>query len=321
MDRREFLMNTAAGVAAVTAAGLEGAPEAAAAGRELLPRRVLGKTGRKLSIIGFGGIIVMGHEQPEANRIVAEAVDGGVNYFDVAPSYGDGEAEEKLGPALEPFRRNSFLACKTGRRDRQGAQEELDRSLKRLRTDHFDLYQLHGLTKMSELDQALGAEGALKTFEAAKKEGRIRHIGFSAHSVEVALAAIDRYPFDSILFPVNFVLFNQANFGPQVVKKAQEKGMGILALKSMASQPWPEGAKREYKYCWYQPVEEPVLATLAVRFTLSQPITAAVPPGDVRLFRTALKAGQGFKKLSAEDLKTIKARAAERQPIFRLETA
>ena len=105
-----------------------------------LRQRKYGQTGVKLSIIGFGGIVVDGAEQQHANRVVAEAFEKGVNYFDVSPTYGD--AELKLGPALEPYRKKVFLACKTGQRRREGALEELNESLKRLRTDYFDLYQL-----------------------------------------------------------------------------------------------------------------------------------------------------------------------------------
>jgi aryl-alcohol dehydrogenase-like predicted oxidoreductase len=317
MDRREFLKGAAGAAAAL---GIGGTTESLAASGGLATRK-LGKTGRRVSIIGFGGIVLLGHEQEEANRIVSEATDQGVTYFDVAPSYGNGEAEEKLGPALEPYRQRVFLACKTGRRDKKGAEEELNRSLARLKTDHFDTYQLHGLTRMEELDQSLSDDGALKTFEAAKKDGRIRAIGFSAHSAEVALAAMDRYPFDTILFPVNFVLFHQANFGPQVLKKAKEKGVGFLALKSMAHQPWPKDAKREYPNCWYQPISDEATANLSVRFTLSQLVAAAVPPGDLRLWRIALKAALNYKPLAKGEQETLRKIAETSTPIFRLGTA
>ena len=161
---------------------------------------------------------------------MAEAVDRGINYFDVAPSYGN--AQERLGPALAPYRKNCFLACKTEGRMKDDSRKQLEESLRLLKTDHVDLYQFHALTKMTDLDKVLGPGGAIETMEAAKKEGKIRYIGFSVHSAETALAAMDRYNFDTILFPVNFVLFSQANFGPQILKRAQEKGMGILALKA-----------------------------------------------------------------------------------------
>ena len=164
----------------------------------------------------------MNEETGAASNVVAEAVDRGVNYFDVAPSYGN--AQERLGPALAPYRKNCFLACKTEGRKRDDSRAQLEESLRLLRTDHVDLYQFHALTKMSDLDTVLGPGGAIETMEAAKKEGKIRFIGFSVHSAETALAAMDRYPFDTILFPVNWVLFSQANFGPQILKKSAGEG-------------------------------------------------------------------------------------------------
>src|SRR6202034_4885900 len=183
-----------------------------------ISRRALGKTGEQLSIIGFGGIVVMNETTGEASNVVAEAVDRGINYFDVAPSYGD--AQERLGPPLAPYRKNCFLACKTEGRTKDHSREQLEESLRLLKTDHVDLYQFHALTKMAELDRVLGPGGAMETMEAAKKEGKIRYIGFSVHSQETAVAAMNRYPFDTVLFPVNFVLFSQAKFGPQILAKA-----------------------------------------------------------------------------------------------------
>jgi hypothetical protein len=126
-------------------------------GRKPLRRRILGRTGEELSLVGLGGVVYMNEEQERVNRIVQEAIDNGVNYFDVAPTYGD--AEELLGPALKPFRDRVFLACKTEKRDRDGAEEELNQSLRRLQTDHLDLYQLHALKEIREVDRALGWRG------------------------------------------------------------------------------------------------------------------------------------------------------------------
>ena len=281
-----------------------------------MERRPLGRTGEELSIVGFGGIVVMNVEPEEASRLVAEAIDRGVNYFDVAPSYGN--AEERLGPALAPYRDRAFLACKTGKRDKAEAARELRESLQRLQTDHFDLYQLHALTSMEEMEQALGPGGALEAFLEARDAGLIRYIGFSAHSVETALAAMDRFSFDSILFPTNYVLFYQANFGPQVVERAQQKGVGRLALKAMARTHWAEGQPRSFSKTWYEPVTDPVEAALALRFTLSQPITAAIPPGEAQLFRLALEIAEQFRPLAPGEAEELRRRAGSVQPIFRL---
>ena len=308
MERRSFLASALATGAA--------APAGAA---QPIPRRPY-KSGVELSIIAFGGIVVNGMEQAAANRIVAEAWDRGVNYFDVAPSYGNGEAEEKLGPALQPYRQRAFLSCKTQKRDAAGAREELERSLKRLRTDHVDLYQFHAVSSIQDVEQILGPGGAAETFEKARREGKARFLGFSAHSAEAALAMLDRFPADSVLFPVNFVCFAQGGFGPQIIAKAKAKGAARMALKAMAHSPWPKDLPRErraYPKCWYKPVDDPELARQAVRFTLSQEITAAVPPGDERLWRIAMDAAAGFQPLTAAEQTALFARTAGVEPLFR----
>ena len=315
MERREFLKQSAFTAAAAAASS---SLSAAVTPSTPIARRALGKTGEQLSIIGFGGIVVMNEETGQANNIVAEAVDRGVNYFDVAPSYGD--AQERLGPALAPYRKNCFLACKTEGRGKDDSRKQLEESLRLLKTDHVDLYQFHGLTKMADLDKVLGPGGAMETMEAAKKEGKIRYIGFSVHSAETALAAMDRYDFDTVLFPVNFVLFSQANFGPQILKRAQEKGMGILALKAMAKTVWAEDQKQGHPEpkCWYQPAAFPEEASLGLRWTLGHPVTAALPPGDEKYFRLAMDVAQNYRPLEAHEETALLARAAGVEPIFHL---
>ncbi|MHC5034420.1 MAG: aldo/keto reductase, partial [Planctomycetota bacterium] len=249
-----------------------------------LPRRPYGRTGVELSILGFGGIVVMGHEQAEANKIVAEAFERGVNYFDVAPSYGEGEAEEKLGPALKPFRDEVFLACKSDRRTAAEAQHQLEQSLDRLHTDHFDLYQFHGVTSLEDVERIFAPGGAAETFVAAREKGVVHHLGFSAHSTQAALAMLDRFEFDSILFPINYVCYAQGGFGAEVVARARERGAARLAIKALAHTVRDEGYD-EYSKLWYRPIEDASLAQQALRFTLSEDITAAVSSGDVRLLR------------------------------------
>jgi aryl-alcohol dehydrogenase-like predicted oxidoreductase len=284
-----------------------------------IPRRPY-KKGIDLSIIGFGGIVLVGTEQDAANNLVAEVWDNGINYFDVAPSYWDGEAETKLGPALKPYRKHAFLACKTTRRDAAGAMEELDRSLERLQTDYFDLYQFHAVTSLSEVESIFAPGGAAESFLKAKKQGKIKHIGFSAHSEEAALALLDRFEFDSMLFPVNFVCYSQGNFGPEVVDKAREKGVARLALKAMAHSPWPEGtdpAGRPFPKCWYQPVSDPGLAAKALAFTLSQDITSVIPPGEAKLFRMAMNLASGFAPLSPEEQQSLLNETGGMIPLFK----
>ncbi len=316
MERRDFLKQ-----AAITAAAVASTSQLKASSTtpsKPIARRTLGKTGEQLSIIGFGGIVVMDEDSGAASNIVAEAVDRGINYFDVAPSYGN--AQERLGVALAPYRNKCFLACKTDGRLKDDSRKQVEESLRLLKTDHVDLYQFHALTKMTDLDKVLGPGGAMETMEAAKKEGKIRYIGFSVHSAETALAAMDRYNFDTVLFPVNWVLFTQAGFGPQILKRAQEKKMGILALKGMAKTVWAADQKANHPEpkCWYQPAHFPEEASLGLRWTLGHPITAAIPPGDERYFRLAMDVAQNYKPLEAHEEQALLTSGQGVEPIFHL---
>lgn len=284
-----------------------------------MEKRPYGKSGDMLSIVGFGGILVSGVETQEASRLVGEAVDRGVSYFDVAPTYGN--AQERLGPALEPHREGVFLACKTTERGREGAAVELRESLRLLRTDRFDLYQLHGMSTQEDFDQAMGPNGALEAVVEAREKGLVRHIGFSAHSSEIALALMDSFSFDSVLFPVNWVHYFEADFGPKVVATAAEKEMSRLALKALAYGKLAEGAQKRYAKCWYEPIDDPELASLALRFSLSQPITAAILPGEPDLFRMALDAAEQFSPITDSEVEELRKRAKESTPMFRLAAA
>jgi predicted aldo/keto reductase-like oxidoreductase len=320
MKRRSFILSAACAVPAITLFP----PDLSGIDRKKMPgkleKRSLGKTGEMLSMIGFGGIVVMNATPEEASAAVRHAIDSGVNYFDVAPSYGD--AEIKLGPALEPYRKDVFLACKTGMRTKAEARKELEQSLKNLRTDYFDLYQHHAVTTLEEVDTLLGPGGSMETFVEARKEGKIRFIGFSAHSVEAAMALMDRFDFDSILFPFNYATWNAGNFGPQVMAKAKGKNMGILALKAMAKGPWQEGADRTgYPKCWYEPLMSPEDITMGLRFTLSHPVTAAIPPGEEKLFRQALSVSGNLKPLKKSEIQAIKEKAMKGVPLFRFEAS
>ncbi|HBY60042.1 MAG TPA: oxidoreductase [Solibacterales bacterium] len=304
MDRRDFLKSAVATGAVSTAR---------AAGD--IPRRDY-KDGVKLSVIGFGGIVVVGMEQAAADRTVAESFERGINYFDVAPSYWDGEAEVKLGVALKPFRAKSFLACKTTKRDAAGAQQELDRSLRRLHTDHFDLYQFHAVSSMKDVDAILAPGGAAETFEKARKAGKARYLGFSAHHEDAAVALMRAIKLDSVLFPVNFVCWEH-NFGPKIFSEAKQRGLARLALKALAKTPWERNAQKTHAKCWYQPLDGGDLARQALRFTLSEDVTAAIPPGDETIYRLALDHAAAFKPLDASERTALLARAREIEPIFK----
>ena len=315
MKRRQFIKNSAIGGAALSVYPFLNCSKKEKIAESKFPRRKLGKTGETLPIIGFGGIVVKDLEQTYANSVVAKAFDRGINYFDVAPTYGN--AEDVLGPALKPYRNQSFLACKTTKRDRENSELELNESLTKLQTDHFDLYQLHSLSKIEDVEQAFGPNGAMETFLKAKKDGKIRFIGFSAHSEEAALLAMEQFDFDTILLPINFVCWFQGNFGPRAVAKAKEKGMGILALKTLALTRVPKGEERPYKRMWYKPIEDPEMANLSVRFTLSQGITSAIPPGDEQFFWKGVEIAEKFTPITEEEIEKLKKMSEGIKPIFK----
>ncbi len=314
MKRRHFIRNSAFCTMAISIPAIRSFGSTFSSTYHI-PRRKLGRTGEKLSIIGFGGIMLNDNPPELAEELVAKAYELGVNYFDVAPSYGN--AEERLGPALKPYRDHCFLACKTGKRDAEGAMQELENSLRLLQTDHFDLYQLHALSSVEQVEKAFGPGGAMETFIKAKEQGKIKYLGFSAHSVDAALLAMKNYSFDSILFPINFACWNSGDFGPQVYDEAIKQKMGILALKAMALTRLEPGETKYDKNVWYRPLIEDELIKMAFKFTLSKKITAAIPPGNSALFLKALEFMNDFKKITDEETKTLNELAQKTKPLFK----
>jgi predicted aldo/keto reductase-like oxidoreductase len=170
-----------------------------------------------------------------------------------------------------------------------------------------------------DVDVAFAKGGVMVVLTQARKSGQVRRLGFSAHSEAAALAAMDRFDFDSILLPINFATFTQGQFGPTVLARAREKGMSVLALKALARQKWPPHAPERQRYgkCWYQPLTDPREQGLALRFILSQPVTAAIPPGEGELFWRAVEIAAPFVPLAAEEMQQPRTIAAKLDPIFR----
>jgi predicted aldo/keto reductase-like oxidoreductase len=323
MERRNFLKSlSAAGLLSMLDPAYLSAKERLQSGQptsDPVPKRPYGRANDMISVIGFGGIVVMDVTPKEASNYVSEAVAREINYFDVAPTYGN--AQERLGPALKPYRDKCFLACKTAKRDAKGAQEELEESFRLLQTDYFDLYQLHAITTLEDVEQAFAKGGAMETFLKAKEEGKVRYLGFSAHSEVAAHAAMDRYDFDSILFPLSFPIWIKEDFGPSVHKRASEARRGILAIKAMAHQKWPESMKQEerpWKKAWYEPFDEIDKVSLGLRFTFNLPAHAMITPGDWALFNMAVELAQSgaLTPLNEDEKEMVRAIAMGSDPIF-----
>jgi predicted aldo/keto reductase-like oxidoreductase len=328
MKRRDFLKVTsaAAGACALSQTSIFSmaytntlAPEEVVAG---MPRRLLGRTGERISVIGFPGLALVHdeHDQDRYNQAVREAFARGVNFFDVAPAYGRGKCETRLGIALEGLDRSKiFLACKTRRRDRDGAREELEISLEKLKTDYFDLYQMHHIRTIEEVRQALGPGGALETFLEAREEGRVKHLGFSAHTTRGALEIMKGFAFDTVMFPINFVELYNRDFGKAVLDLANEQGAAVLSIKPMSYGGWPEGAERSRDW-WYQSVEEEVDVDLAWRFALSRKgVVAGIPPSFLDLVDKAIESARAYRPPSESELERLQEMAAGRLSIFETE--
>jgi aryl-alcohol dehydrogenase-like predicted oxidoreductase len=282
-----------------------------------LPRRVLGRTGQKLSVVGFPGLALIHYDQPQCTQGLRSALERGVNYFDVAPAYGNGQCETKMGFGLEGVDRSSyFLACKTKRRDKAGARQELERSLELLKTDHFDLYQLHHLRWRDEVDQALGPDGAVEALVQAQREGKVKYLGFSAHTSKAALRVMQGFRFDTAMFPINFVELLRHGFGKDVLELAQQQGVAILSIKAMSMGAWPAGAERTRKW-WYRSTEEPQDVESAINFALSQPgVVAAIPPSFLDLLDKAIEAAKKLRPIEAAEVERLTAVAKSCESIF-----
>lgn len=337
MKRRAFLTSVAVGtglgtvgVAATdTLSQSTRAPSTPASPEPVagMPRRQLGRTGQYLSIVGYAGFALRdkARSQAECTTSLSKALEAGVNYFDVAPAYDDGLCEIRMGEGfaqIGEFRRDAiFLACKTKQRSRAGAQEELERSLQRLKTDYFDLYQLHCLLKPEvDVEPAFAVDGAMEAVLKAQEQGKIKHIGFSAHTTKAALSAMNRFHFDSVMFPINFLEYFTFGFGKQVCELAAQQGVGVVAIKPMSAGTWPADVpwEKRPRQWWYRSFETQEDIDLAYRFTLAQPaVVSGIPPAFLDLAERAWVAGHHYREFNQEDEAKLRELAKQAGSVFR----
>ncbi len=322
MKRRTFLKavggSTVAGSAAMPVASAKDTVVESTAG---IPQRALGKSGKKVSIVCFPGLALHKCEQPEGTEALHKAFDNGITHFDVAPAYGkDGICEVKMGIGMEGIPRDKyFLSCKTKERGAEGAKRKLERSLKRLKTDHFDLYQLHCLKRPDEVEKAFGPGGAMETIFKAQEEGKIGLIGFSAHTTKGALAAMKKFRFDTVMFPINFVELFTIGYGKAVLDLAEEQGVPVLAIKAMSRGRWPEGVEVTRKW-WYRSVETESEVSMAIRYALSQStVKTIVPPSFFDLVDKAVVAARDYTPITASEEEELRKIAADCESVFRRE--
>lgn len=261
----------------------------------------LGGTGYKVSVVGYGGIVssqhfdkafIPGDGQEMSDRYVAWAVEQGINYFDVAPGYGD--AQLLMGNSLAPWRDKVYVACKTAQRRRAEAEAEMKESLKLLHTDYFDVYQLHGLVTMDELETCFGAGGAMELLIEMKESGVAKKIGFTAHNETVALRALELYDFDTVMFPFNWHMNMAHSMGDRLRAEVKKKGLGLLGIKSMVERAWSEEERYSSKYpkSWCKPFDaetEQDYLTAALKYAASLGVDVLIPPGNFDHFKFAVE--------------------------------
>ncbi|MBU7013385.1 MAG: aldo/keto reductase [Theionarchaea archaeon] len=190
---------------------------------------VLGKTGLEVSRVGIGGIPLNRPSEEKAIKVVQRALDLGVNFIDTANGYS--ESENRIGKAISGRREEVIIATKTGRRDKDAALQELEVSLERLRTDYIDIWQFHGINTAAILEKVLEPGGAMEGAQVALRKGKVRHIGFSSHNLEIAMKAVSSGQFETVQFPLNFVSDEAA---PSLVPLARQEDMGFIAMKPFA---------------------------------------------------------------------------------------
>ncbi|MCW5979849.1 MAG: aldo/keto reductase [Bryobacteraceae bacterium] len=287
MQRRSFFGAAFAGLAASKA------PAAKAGG---IPTRAFGKTGEKLTIVGQAGGRFPLIDFDEAKAVVRRAYDLGVNYFDNARGYGDGQAEEVYGAVLPEFRKEVFITTKSTKRSRKEAEEELHLSLEALKTDYIDLWQIHSVSEMSEVDAIFAPGGAIEAFEAAKKAGKCRFIGFTGHTdPHVHAEMLKRYDrYDSILMPLNIADPGYLSFEKIVLPEAVKRGIGIQAMKTTANAKLLQSFS--VRECLDYALSLPVHCATLGCTTLGQ------IEDDVRI-------AQQFRPLASDDLTKLRARA------------
>lgn len=258
-----------------------------------MERRRLGRLGHQSSVLIYGAAALAEVDQDVADRSVQEALDAGINHVDVAASYG--EAELRLGPWMPRIRKQIFLATKTGDRDADGAWRSINRSLERLQTDHVDLLQLHAIGDVDELDRATGRGGALEAAVRAQDEGLVGAVGITGHghgAPATHLVALRRYPFATVLTPINVVLSRDPAYRAAydaLVDEVTRQNAGLMLIKTVSRRNWP-GAEKRYS-TWYEPLDDQRTVTAAVSWALSLPVvTGLATPGDVGLLGMVVEA-------------------------------
>ena len=303
-DRRRLLKAGLVAAGTIAAAPLaQTSASAVATSPDEIPLRPLGRTGERVSILGLGGYhlgTLPGVD--DAVRLVHEAIDAGVRFFDNAWEYHDGRSEEWLGRALEGRRDRVFLMTKvcTHGRDRNVAMQQLEESLRRLRTDHLDLWQVHEVIYENDPDLHFAKGGVIEALDQAKKDGKVRFVGFTGHkspSIHRRMLAHD-YPFDTVQMPLNCFDGSYRSFEQQVLPELQRRGIATLGMKSLGGdgQPLLHGV--------VGPEE-------ALRYAMSLPVATTITGIDsLAVLRQNVAVARGFVPMPAAEMQALRERCA-----------
>jgi aryl-alcohol dehydrogenase-like predicted oxidoreductase len=264
----------------------------------------------------LGGAAFWDSDPDVTARAFDQAVAAGVNHLDVAPQYG--RAQELLGPSIPAVRDRLFVACKTLRHNGEGVRAQLEESLRLLNCDRFDLYQLHAVTDLEELDARAGAVEAIM---AARDEGLCRWVGITGHNLTAPAAhleALRRYDLDTVMFPVNPKLWSDPVYrhdAEALLAHASEHDVGVMAIKAAAARPW--AGRPRTAGTWYEPYTTAGDVSRGVRFALSTPgVHAVCTPGDLDVLPTALRAAEGYTPMDAAERQAAVASVSHEPSIF-----
>lgn len=283
--------------------------------------RRFGRTNHLSTVAIFGGAGLWDATQDVADRVMEQIIDAGVNHIDIAPSYG--KAETLVGPWMPRERKRFFLGCKTLERTRQGAWDELQRSLDKLRTDHFDLYQIHAVTRMDQLDEALRPGGVLEAILEAREQGLTQYIGITGHgndSPAIFMQALRRFDFDSILFPINFVQYANPEYrrnAEALLQECRRRDVGTMIIKAIGKGVWRDAPKT--RTTWYVPFDDREHIQASVNFCLSQDVTGLCTAGDANLLPLFLEACANFTRLTETEQEALIATADRYESVFALQ--
>lgn len=284
----------------------------------MIRKQMFGRTGHESTVTLFGAAALGRVTQAEADATLDVLLQYGINHIDTAASYGD--AEIRIGPWMRQYRKQFFLATKTGERTYEKAKAEIHRSLERMQTDQIDLIQLHNLVHPDEWDVALGSGGALEAALEAKGQGLVRFIGVTGHGLTIAAMhrrSLERFDFDTVLLPYNAVLMQNAKYAAdfeRLMTLCQARNVGVQTIKSITRGPWATTERNHAT--WYQPLEEQGDIDLAVSWVIGRPGIFLNTVGDIHLLPKVLDAASRFTHRPSDEVMADVLRERKMTPLF-----